>query len=87
MDLYSRDSTLIHNGRPTRRAKIQYLLRGMNNDPLTKFIEVDTDAMLELYQLYGRLHGLKTGVTEKQLRVITFKTECYLEYVLMAVQP
>ena len=44
------------------------------------FIEADTRAMVKLYTLYGRLHALDTGVTDNQLRAITFRTKSYLSY-------
>ena len=71
----------LQNGRPTRHAKIRYVLRNLGN-PLGDFVEADTRAMVKLYALYGRLHELDTSVTDEQLRVVTIKTESYLSYIL-----
>ena len=73
----------LQDGRPTRHAKIRYVLRNLG-DPLGDFIEADTRAMVKLYTLYGRLHALDTGVTDNQLRAITFSTKSYLSYILRA---
>ena len=72
----------LHNGRPTRHAKIRYVLRDLGVESLRDFVEADARAMVELYALYGRLHGLDTGVTDDQLRVIAIRTESYLSYIL-----
>ena len=72
----------LHDEQPTRHAKIRYLLRDLGDEPLRDFVEADTRAIMKLYTLYGRLHGLDTGVTDGQLRTITFRTESYLSYIL-----
>ena len=72
----------LHDGQPTRHAKIRYALRDLEDEPLGDFLEADTKAMVKLYTLYGRLHGLDTGVSDEQLRAITFRTESYLGYIL-----
>ena len=76
------EEAYLHDGNPTRRAKVNYMLREAKNDPLMEFIEADTDAMVKLYDLYNRLHGLEAGVTDQQLRIITLRTESYLTYIL-----
>ena len=72
----------LHDGQPTRHAKIRYVLRDLEDEPLGDFLEADTKAMVKLYTLYGRLHGLDTGVSDEQLRAITLRTESYLGYIL-----
>ena len=72
----------LHDGQPTRHAKIRYVLKDIGDESLRDFVEADAKAMVELYALYGRLHGLDTGVTDEQLRAITSRTESYLSYIL-----
>ena len=72
----------LRNGEPTLRAKLGYVLKGLSVDPLRRFVEADTKSMMELYTLYNRLHGLDTGLTDKQLYAITLKTESHLVYIL-----
>ena len=72
----------LHDGQPTRHAKIRYVLRDLGDESLRDFVEADARAMVELYALYGRLHGLDTGVADEQLRAIAFRTESYLSYIL-----
>ena len=72
----------LHDGQPTRHAKIRYALKDLEDDPFGDFLEADTKAMVKLYTLYGRLHELATGVSDEQLRAITFRTESHLGYIL-----
>ena len=67
------DQGFLHNGKPTRRARLSYVLKGLSVDPLRRFVEADTKSMIELYKLYDRLHGLDTGLTDEQLVAITLK--------------
>ena len=71
----------LHDGRPTRYAKIRYVLRKLG-DPLGDFVEADTKAMVKLYTLYDRLHALDTGITDNQLRAIALRTKSHLGYLL-----
>ena len=78
------DPRFLDNGKPTRYAKIRYVLKDLAHDPLIEFVEADTSAMVKLYALYGRLHEVATGVSDEQLRVIVLKTQSYLDYMLRA---
>ena len=59
------------------------MLRDLEDESLRDFVVADERAMLQLYALYDRLHGLDTEVTDKQLHAITIRTESYLSYILM----
>ena len=72
----------LHDGQPTRHAKLRYVLRNLGDESLRDFVEADARAMVKLYTLYGRLHGLDTGVSDEQLRAITIRTASYLSYIL-----
>ena len=69
-------------GKLTWRARILYMSKNLDNEPLTRFIEADTKAAGELHALYNRLHGLDTGLSDAQLRAIVLRTESFLEYIL-----
>ena len=64
------DEGYLHNGKPTRRARIHYILRDQIDTPLRRFVETDTKAWLELYALCHRLHKLEIGVTDGQLHLV-----------------
>jgi len=73
---------LLHEGKPTRRARVLYVCRELNNDPLTDFLLHDTRALVKLIELFNRVHELETELTDEQLRAIVLKTDSWLMYIL-----
>ena len=73
---------LLHEGRPTRRARVLYVCRELNNDPLKEFLTHDTRALVKLIELFNRVHELETELTGEQLRAILLKTDSWLMYIL-----
>ncbi len=78
----SNQKDLLHEGRPTRRARVLYVCRELNNDPLTEFLMHDTRALVKLIELFNRVHELETELTDEQLRAILLKTDSWLMYIL-----
>ena len=72
----------LHEGRPTRRARVLYICRKLNNDPLTEFLTHDTRALIKLIELFNRVHELESELTDEQLRAILLKTDSWLMYIL-----
>ena len=73
---------LLHDGKPTRRARVLYVCRELNNDPLTDFLMHDTRALVKLIELFNRVHELEAALTDEQLRAILLKTDSWLMYIL-----
>ncbi|MFH1882438.1 MAG: hypothetical protein ABIL62_06995 [Planctomycetota bacterium] len=73
---------LLHEGKPTRRARVLYVCRELNSDPLTDFLLHDTRALVKLIELFNRVHELETALTDEQLRAIVLKTDSWLMYIL-----
>jgi predicted nucleic acid-binding Zn-ribbon protein len=73
---------LLHEGKPTRRARVLYVCRELNNDPLTDFLMHDTRALVKLIELFNRVHELESELTDEQLRAILLKTDSWLMYIL-----
>lgn len=73
---------LLHNGNPTRRSKILYICRNLNNGPLGEFMTHDTKSLVTLIELFNRVHELETGMSDVQLRALILKTESWLTYLL-----
>lgn len=78
----SNQNDLLHDGKPTRRARVLYVCRELNNDPLTDFLMHDTRALVKLIELFNRVHELETELTDEQLRAILLKTDSWLMYIL-----
>lgn len=73
---------LLHEGKPTRRARVLYVCRELNSDSLTDFLLHDTRALVKLIELFNRVHELETELTDEQLRAIVLKTDSWLMYIL-----
>ena len=73
---------LLDKGKPTRRARVMYVCRELNNDPLTEFVIHDTRALVKLIELFNRVHELESTLTDEQLRAILLKTDSWLMYIL-----
>ncbi len=73
----------IQNGKPTRKARLLYIYRDVNNDYFKSFIEADIKATLQFIDLFQEgTHSVKSKLTEKQLLTIKIKTESTLKYLL-----
>ena len=72
----------LHDGKLTRKARVLYVCRELNCDPLTEFVEQDTRALMELFNLFNRVHELEPKLTDIQLRAILLKSDSSLEYVI-----
>ena len=73
---------LLHEGRPTRRARILYICREIDNEPLSEFLTHDTKAFVKLIELFNKVHELESGLTDKQLKAIFHRTDSGLKYIL-----
>ena len=73
-----------HEGRPTRRARLAYVLRDVNSAPITQYVDASVSAALKLHELFHRVHNTRVGLTQQQLRVVVLDTEVSLEYFLRA---
>lgn len=78
----SNQKDLLHDGKPTRRARVLYVCRELNNDPLTDFLMHDTRALVKMIELFNRVHELETALTDEQLRAILLRTDSWLMYIL-----
>ena len=73
---------LLHEGRPTRRARILFLSRGIDFDPLSEMLVADTQALIKMLDFFNRVHELNPDLTEKQLQALVFRTESWLLLIL-----
>ena len=73
---------LLHKGRPTRRARILYFFRDLNNGPLKEFLLQDTWAFVKLIELFNRIHELESGLTDEELRAIKLRSDSWLMFIL-----
>jgi len=70
-------------GRPTRRARLLYICRALNQEPFSTFLEKDIDAGLEFLQLFQRgTHEVVPKYTHFQLRIMLVRMESLLRLLL-----
>jgi Predicted pPIWI-associating nuclease len=73
---------LLHKGRPTRRARVLYVCRKFNHDPLTDLVVQDTRALVKLVEFFNRVHELDSELTDNQLKALLLRTDSWLMYIL-----
>jgi hypothetical protein len=73
---------LLHEGRPTRKARVLYVCRNLNHAPLVEFIDQDTRALVKLVEFFNRVHELESELTDEQLRALLLRTDSWLTYIL-----
>ena len=73
---------LLHEGKPTRKARILYLCRDLNHGPLTNFIASDAQAFIKFVEFFSRVHQLNTELSDQQLRALQLRTDSWLTYIL-----
>ena len=77
------DENLLHNGRPTRRARLLYVCRNINNYPFGDFVEKDVDSTLAVIDMFQEgTHKIASKFSEKQLLALKCKAECTLKFLL-----
>ena len=80
--VHMRDKNMLHEGRPTRSARILYICRSLNHEPLSEFVIQDTRALVKLVEFLNRVHELEPGLTDEQLRALLLRTDSWLIYIL-----
>jgi hypothetical protein len=63
----------IYNGRPTRRARILYISRNIDNEPYPGFINNNMNAFLSLMEVLNHVHELRPGFSDSQLESIQIR--------------
>ena len=73
---------LVHNGRPTRKARVLYICRSIAHGPLSDFTVEDTKAFVKLLNFFNRVHELRGKLTDQELRALVIRSDSWLMYVL-----
>jgi len=81
------DQSLYHDGRPTRKARLLFICRGLNHDPFQRFIDRDVSAHLELIGILQRgTHELGIKFTDEQLKALVMRTKSLIRFILVIWQ-
>jgi len=76
------DPDMLSRGRPTRKARLLYISREIHQDPLSRFVASDSQAALELINVFQRVHEVSPSLTNEQLKALILRTESWIMYVL-----
>lgn len=74
--------SLVHDGKPTRRARLLYICREFHHQPLDDFVQSDSAAFLRYLKVFNRIHQLEPDLSEEQLRALILRTESWLLFLL-----
>ena len=77
-----RGNELTQNGKPTRRARVLYICREINHEPLSDFLDSDTKAFLEYIQFLNRVHQLEPGLSDQQLKTLLLRSDLWLTFTI-----
>lgn len=80
---WNSDPNLFVNGKPTRKTRLLYICRHVNNGPFEKFVQKDIDALLEFLNLFQKgTHSIDEDYNEEQLSVMLMRMESALRFLL-----
>ncbi len=79
---WTTDDGYYHQGRPTRKARLLYINRGINLNPLSDFVDADVNAALTLIKaLHSGTHGISPSLNDRQLRAMVDRMESLLLFL------
>lgn len=80
---WSNSESDFHNGRPTRRARLKYICRSVNERSFERFLDADIKATLEFFELLqSGTHGTQSHYTDSQLRIMLSRMIGTLNFML-----
>lgn len=80
---WSAEPSYYHNGRPTRRARLLYICRGINHSEFTTFVRRDIDAVLAFVDLFQQgTHDIAPPFTDPQLKALLHRTEAAILFLV-----
>jgi hypothetical protein len=80
---WTSDPNYFHEGRPTRRARLLYIVRAVNVPPLDAFTNADVESTVKFIELFQEgTHAVRPGISELQLHALQIRTEGLLRLLL-----
>jgi len=77
-----KDDSLLHNGRPTRRARALYICRNVRQGDLAAFVQCETDSIVTLFDVFQDVHKINPQLTDGQLKALALRSESYITYII-----
>jgi hypothetical protein len=80
---WTSDPSHFHGGRPTRKARLLYMVRTCKDASLDAFMEADVSATVHFLDfLNAGAHALRTSIGIRQLRAILCKADSLLRFLI-----
>lgn len=84
---WNRDASNLKDGRPTRKGRLLFICKGINNGPFTEFVHKDVSAALAFFDVFQNLtHVIESSCSEKQMDALLIRTEALLWYLIKVSQ-
>lgn len=85
---WSHDPNHLHDGRPTRRARLLYICRNSNHQGFSKFLEKDIDSYLGMTSLFQTgVHSLDSPFSDGQMIALRVRIEGAIRLLIETARP
>ena len=85
---WSNDPNHLHDGRPTRRARLLYICHTSNHQGFSKFLQKDIDSYLEMTSLFQTgVHSLDSPFSDGQMIALRVRIEGAIRLLIEAARP
>jgi len=75
------------NGKPTRKARLRFICRNINNGAFDGFVDKDIETMVKIFDFLNKgTHAVTSSFTEPQLRALKVKAESVVQFMLAISQ-
>lgn len=83
IETWSTDESLFHKGKPTRKARLEYIMRGLDSYSFRKYLDTTIKATCEFIDLFQRgTHAVDSGYTQSQLDAMKIQADATIRLLL-----
>jgi hypothetical protein len=80
---WSNEPQHLHDGKPTRRARILFICREIQTPKMSKFLEEDVKSTLSFIDLFQEgTHAVQPSFNDKQIKAMLLRAEGLLRYLI-----
>jgi hypothetical protein len=80
---WNNSAEMYNDGKPTRKARLLYICRGINHAPFSRFLRKDIDSTLASFEvLQEGTHAIDTDLSRTQLDLLRIRTECSIRFLI-----
>src|SRR5262249_39032744 len=80
---WNSDQDLYHNGKPTRRGRMRYICRSLDQPAFREFVAIDYKVLLETVDIFNKgTHANEADFTKEQIDALQTRTAHALLFLL-----